>query len=66
MTHTDAIALSASVEGMLVARNHRGMAEVRKQMTPGYLLRAAQLISQCAGRVYILTGFPVGATFETD
>jgi len=39
---------------------------VRKQMTPGYLLRAAQLISQCAGRVYILTGFPVGASFETD
>ena len=66
MTLTDAIALSASIEGMLVARNHRGMADVREQMTPGYLLRAAQLISQCAGRVYILTGFPVGASFETD
>ena len=66
MTHTDAIALSASIEGMLVARNHRGMADVREEMTPGYLLRAAQLISQCAGRVYILTGFPVGASFETD
>ena len=66
MTHTDAIALSASIEGMLVARNHRGMADVREQMTPGYLLRAAQLISQCTGRVYILTGFPVGASFETD
>jgi hypothetical protein len=51
---------------MLVARNHRGMADVRKQMTPGYLLRAAQLISRCAGRVYILTGFPVGDSFETD
>ena len=66
MTHTDAIALSASIEGMLVGRNHRGMADVREQMSPGYLLRAAQLISQCEGRVYILTGFPVGASFETD
>ena len=66
MTHTDAIALSASIEGTLVARNHRGMANVREQMTRGYLLRAAQLISQCAGRVYILTGFPVGESFETD
>ena len=66
MTHTDAIAVSASIEKMLVARNHRGMADVRKQMTPGYLLRAAQLISRCAGRVYILTGFPVGDSFETD
>ena len=46
MTHTDAIALSASIEGLLVDRNHRGMAGVRKEMTPGYLLRAAQLISQ--------------------
>ena len=46
MTHTDAIALSASIEGMLVARNHRGMADVREQMTPGYLLSAAQLISE--------------------
>ena len=66
MTHTDAIAVSASIERMLVACNHRGMADVHKQMTPGYLLRAAQLISRCAGRVYILTGFPVGDSFETD
>ena len=66
VTHTNAIALSASIEGTLVARNHRGMADVRERMTRGYLLRAAQLISQCAGRVYILTGFPVGESFETD
>ena len=65
MTRTNAIALSASIEGTLVARNHRGMADVREQMTRGYLLRAARLISQCAGRVYILTGFPVGESFET-
>ncbi len=66
MTHTDAIVLSANVEAMLVARNHRGMADVREHMTPGYLLRAAQQISACTGRVYILTGFPVGHSFETD
>ena len=66
MTHTDDIALSAGIEAMLVARNHRGMADVREEMTPGYLLRAAQLISASAGRVYILTGFPVENSFETD
>lgn len=66
MTHPDAITVSARIERMLVARNHRGMADVHEQMTPGYLLRAAQLLSQCTGRVYILTGFPVGASFETD
>ena len=40
MTHNDAIALSANIEAMLVARNHRGMADVREHLTPGYLLRA--------------------------
>jgi len=66
VTHTDAIVLSANIEAMLVARNHRGMADVREHMTPGYLLRAAQQISACTSRVYILTGFPVGDSFETD
>ena len=66
MTFTAATALSESIEAMLVARNHRGMADVREQMTRGYVLRAAKLISACSGRVYILTGFPVGDTFETD
>ena len=66
MTHTDAIVLSANIEALLVARNHRGMADVREHMTPGYLLRAARQISACTSRVYILTGFPVGDSFETD
>ena len=64
--HTDAIVLSADIEAILVSRNHRGMADVREHMTPGYMLRAAQQISACTGRVYILTGFPVGDSFETD
>ena len=55
MTHADAIVLSSDIEEMLVARNHRGMADVREHMTPGYMLRAAQQISACTGRVYILT-----------
>jgi len=42
------------------------MATVRASLEPGYLLRAARLIQASAGRVYILTGFPVGDTFETD
>ena len=66
MTHTDAINLSADIEAMLVDRNHRGMADVREHMTPGYLLRAAQRICACTGRVYILTGFPIADSFETD
>ena len=66
MTGTDATTLSDRIEAMLVARNHRGMADVREQLAPGYLLRAAQRISASSGRVYILTGFPVGDSFETD
>ena len=66
MTHTDAIILSADIEAILVDRNHRGMADVREHMTPGYLLRAAERICACTGRVYILTGFPVADSFETD
>ena len=66
MTGTDATTLSDRIEAMLVARNHRGMADVREQLAPGYLLRAALRISASSGRVYILTGFPVGDSFETD
>jgi len=66
VTGTDATTLSDRIEAMLVARNHRGMADVREQLAPGYLLRAAQRISARSGRVYILTGFPVGDSFETD
>ena len=66
MTGTDSTTLSDRIEAMLVARNHRGMADVREQLAPGYLLRAALRISASSGRVYILTGFPVGDSFETD
>ena len=57
---------SEAIESLLVQRNHRGMAHVRADMAPGYLLRSANRIRECKGRVYILTGFPVGTSFETD
>ena len=40
--------------------------DVRATLEPGYLLRAADMIRGCTGRAYILTGFPVAGTFETD
>ena len=62
----DLLAVSEAIEALLAANNHRGMNHVRTSLTPGYLLRAAQAILACSGRVYILTGFPVAETFETD
>ena len=66
MKPIDATPISQAIEALLVTRNHRGMGDVRESMVPGYLLRAARLIKECSGRVYILTGFPVGESFETD
>ncbi len=66
MTEETALAVSSALESLLVANNHRGMQDVQSTLTPGYLLRAAHLIRRCTGRVYILTGFPVAGTFETD
>ncbi len=57
---------TASIEAALVRHNHRGMDGVRRYLAPGYLSRAAELIAECSGRVYIVTGFPVAGTFETD
>ena len=69
MTTADAAALSLAIEQLLVARNPRGMAGVRRALEPGYCLRAARLMDDCVaqrGEVLIATGFPVGDTFETD
>lgn len=62
----DLLTASQKIESLLVTHNHRGMATAGASLEPGYLLRAARLIQASAGRVYILTGFPVGDTFETD
>ncbi|RLA09872.1 MAG: DUF4392 domain-containing protein [Gammaproteobacteria bacterium] len=60
------LALSRKIEDILVARNLRGMKTVQPHLQPGYVLRAAQILHECDGHVFIGTGFPVVDTFETD
>ncbi|ARN72849.1 glutamate cyclase domain-containing protein [Oceanicoccus sagamiensis] len=60
------LALSQSIEDLLVARNLRGMKDVQSALIPGYYLRAAKLLLACKGTVLIGTGFPVLDSFETD
>jgi hypothetical protein len=60
------LALSQSIEQLLVSRNLRGMAAVRDVLEPGYFLRAAQQLRNIEGIVLIGTGFPVINTYETD
>lgn len=59
-------ALGREIEELLVARNLRGMADVRPALPAGYVERAAQLLRESTGKVIIGTGFPVTDTFETD
>ena len=66
MTQPDAIALSRFIESLLTRQNHRGMDCIRRGLQPGYLLRAAQTLMSRIGNVFIMTGFPVADTFETD
>lgn len=54
-----------AVEQLLVERNLRRMAELRPALTPGYTLRAGEVLAR-AQTVIIGTGFPVEHTFETD
>ena len=58
--------LSQKIEDILVARNLRGMKTVQPHLQPGYCLRAATILRNCTGHVFIGTGFPVVDTFETD
>ncbi len=60
------LALSQTIEDILVARNLRGMKTVQPHLQPGYCLRSASLLRNCTGHVFIGTGFPVVDTFETD
>ncbi|MCP3908026.1 MAG: DUF4392 domain-containing protein [Oceanicoccus sp.] len=62
----DDLALSRSIEDLLVSRNLRGMRDVQSALTPGYYMRAAKLLLACKGTVLIGTGFPVLNSFETD
>lgn len=55
-----------AIEKLLIQHNHRHMSRVRQALDPGYLERAAHLLRTQRGNAYIVTGFPVAGTFETD
>jgi len=58
--------ISNHLESLLVAKNHRGMASLREALPSGSYLRAAALLNNVQGNVFIITGFPIAGTFETD
>jgi hypothetical protein len=62
----DLLRLSSDIENLLVQKNVRRMAELQPHLTPGYYLRAAQLLADNKKQVVIATGFPVAGRFETD
>ncbi|NNE64647.1 MAG: DUF4392 domain-containing protein [Gammaproteobacteria bacterium] len=67
MSNSDAdLALSRTIEDILVARNLRGMKTIQPHLQAGYCMRAANILRHCKGHVFIGTGFPVVDTFETD
>lgn len=55
-----------AIEQLLIQHDHRHMSRVRQALDPGYLERAAHLLRTQRGNAYIVTGFPVAGTFETD
>lgn len=61
-----AMDLAVDIEELLVRDNPRGMAELRRALPRGYLLRGAQHLIAARETVAIITGFPVNDTFETD
>lgn len=55
-----------AIEKRLIQHDHRGMSRLRQALEPGYLGRAAELLRTQSGIAYIVTGFPVAGSFETD
>ena len=55
-----------AIELLLIQQDHRGMSRIRQALNPGYLGRAAELLRAQRGIAYIITGFPVAGSFETD
>ena len=66
MNPSEELALSRTIEDILVSRNLRGMKTVQSHLESGYCLRAARILQNCQGSILIGTGFPVVKTFETD
>ncbi len=60
------LALSRTIESLLVSRNPRQMQLASAALAPGYYLRAARHLLDNGERVLVGTGFPVAGTFETD
>ena len=58
--------LTERVEEIILQHGRRGMAQLRRRMTPGYCARAAELLAGAEGTVVIGTGFPVAGSFESD
>lgn len=59
-------ALATAMEQILVDSDFRGMAGVRAVWGGGYLQRAMNCLLRSCQRVTIISGFPVGQSFETD
>ena len=66
MTANANLETSMRIENRLVALNPRGMRSIQSVLPSGYVQRAATMIYQRKGVVFIGTGFPVLDTFETD
>jgi hypothetical protein len=58
--------LSNQIEQILLQHNTRGMDRLKRFLKPGYCQRAAELILNHKGVVFIGTGFPVSGSFESD
>jgi hypothetical protein len=59
-------ALALEIEERLVRLDQRGMGRVREEWRTGYLNEAVDALFQERARVLIVSGFPIGETFETD
>ena len=58
--------LSSQIEALILQYDHRGMAQLRHNLKPGYCQRSAELLLNNKGIVLIDTGFPVSGSFERD
>ena len=58
--------LSEQIEDIILQHGGRGMDRLQMVIQPGYCRRAARIILDNKGVVFIGTGFPVAGSFESD
>lgn len=58
--------LGLGLESLLLQQGKRGMEQVAATLEPGYLARSLNYLVHAQGEVWLLSGFPVGDTFEND